>query len=280
MKIGINRRDIQLPHLVNTYLIVYIYDKTLQQDQFLPTPCEEHIVVDGAGNGGNFGSTPNQPDQVGQGNGFRCQNGIAVALEEIVQTIQSEFKIVALGKAAAGKKQSICPLPGGINSNVSGNEIEDFQIFRREKLHAPKGDFRNNDFPVCSGCVDDFQLVPDFQELEKLPVVPLDLPFLIFVQKAYVLINGCIILQNVPQPGNGFHKEVPPVVYQIPAVNYLLVPINRFFKIITVPDAGGDSGQLHILSLSVNHTAPSEQQPLVGDLPQRQDGGIAASPDG
>ena len=35
--------------------------------------------------------------------------------------------------------------------------------------------------PVAGGLVDDLQLVPDFQQLQKQPVVALDLPLLVFV---------------------------------------------------------------------------------------------------
>ena len=235
-------------------------------------------MVDGAGNGGNFGSPPNQPDQVRQCDGLRRQQSKTVSCKEIVEAIKAKVKAVALGKAAAGKVDFVGLFPRRVNGDVAGNGIKNRQVLRGMEVHTLEGDFRHDDFPVAGGLVDDLHLVPDFEKLEELFVVALNFPFLSFIDEEHIFINSLVIFQRVPQPVDGFHQKMPPVVDEIPAVYHGFVFINGIFKGVAPANAFREAGQFHILPVFIHNTAQSEQQALIHDFVKRQNDSVFAPP--
>ena len=138
---------------------------------------------------------------------------------------------------------------------------------------------RNQHLPIANGPGKNLQLVPDAQQFQKPAEISLDFPFFVFVHEVDIFVNGWVVFQEIPQPGNALNEKMPPVVHQIPAVDYLFVPIFRLFKGIAVPDSGGDAGQLHILAVFIHDTAPAKEHALSGDGPQGQHRGMFTLPD-
>ena len=259
--------------------MVVVDDEPLDDGQVLSVPAEEHVVVAGAGDGGHFLCAPDIVDHLVQAQDFRRGHQVAVALEVVVQAIGAEVKVISLGELAAGEENLLRLGPLGVHGDVPGHGVKDFQKFGRVPAHALESDFRHNHLPVGGGDADQLQLVPDVQQLEKPPVVAFDLPGFPFVQEENIFVHRIVGLQRIPQPGHGFHQEVAPVVHQISAVHHFFVPVHRVFHGIVPHNPVFNAGQGDIVPLLVHHTAPTEQNSLVGDFPQGQNGGVVSPPD-
>ena len=70
------------------------------------------------------------------------------------------------------------------------------------------------------------------------------------------------------------------MVYQIPTIDHLFVPVNRVFEVVAVPNPGWNSGQSHILAPGVHNAAASKEKPFIGNRPQGQNGGVFSVPEG
>ena len=70
-----------------------------------------------------------------------------------------------------------------------------------------------------------------------------------------------------------------PVVYQVAAIDYLLILVCRIFKGIGILDPARNGGQVHILALAVHYAALAEKQAEAGVPAQGQDGGLGPLPD-
>ena len=209
---------------------------------------------------------------------LRVENGVAVFFIEIIQRIKAEFKGLAFFELATAEIDFFRGIPIGLGNHIVRHGVEDPQQLWRVSLPHMDAQLRHNDLPVAGGLVDNFQSVPDFQQLQKQPVVALNFPLLVFIQKENVFVNGLVVFQKIPQPGHTFNEEMAPVVHQIPAVNHLFVPVFRIFYGIAALHPSGNGGKRHIVPVFVHHAALAEEQTKAPA--QGENCGAASLPEG
>lgn len=74
MKIGIDRRHPKPAHPIDAHLVIHINDKTFQNKKPLPILGKKHVMVGGAGNGGNFFGIADLIYHLGKAKPFRMEN--------------------------------------------------------------------------------------------------------------------------------------------------------------------------------------------------------------
>ena len=216
-------------------------------------------------------------DHPAQGDLFRVEDGVAVFGEEIVQGVIAAFKGQALLELAAAEVDLFRCFPAGIGDHTVRRGVKYLHKLGGVGGAHVDAQLRDDHLPVGGGPVDDLQPVPDFQQLQKFPVVALDFPLLMFVQEEDVFVNAPVVFQKIPQTGDALNEEMAPVVHQVAAVDDGFVPVFGVFEGIGVLDPAGDGGKVHIVPVAVHHAAPAEQQLIVPA--QGENGGIAALPD-
>ena len=139
---------------------------------------------------------------------------------------------------------------------------------------------RHNHFPVAGGLVDNFQPVPDFQQLQKDSVIAADFPLLVFIQKENVFVNGGVVFQKIPQPGHALDEKMAPVVHKIPAVDHFFVVVFCRFCRVASLHPSGDGGQGDIGPVFIHHAALAKEQAEAFVPAQRENGGVIQLPEG
>ena len=121
--------------------------------------------------------------------------------------------------------------------------------------------FRNQHLPIANWLGKNLQLVPDAQQFQKPAEISLDFPFFVFVHEVDEFVNGWVIFQEIPQPGNALNEKMPPVVHQISAVDYLFIPIFRIFQWVSSLYPAGNAGFRDIIALFVQNASLAEEKP-------------------
>lgn len=89
------------------------------------------------------------------------EHRVAVSLEEIVQCLAAELKVISLVEAGAGEENLAFRLPVRLRRHMGGHGVKNIQELGAVEFHAPEGDFRHDHFPIGGGYADDLYLVPD-----------------------------------------------------------------------------------------------------------------------
>ena len=171
----------QVPHPVHIGLVIVADDQPFHDLHGLRVSAKEHIVGQGAGQRGYHLRVSDVMDHPIQRHLLGIENGVAVLFIEIVQRIKAKLKGLTLFELAAAEIDFLGRVPVRLGNHMIRYGIENPQKLWRIGLAHMDAKFGDDDLPIAGGLVDDLQLVPDFQQLQKQPVVALDLPLLVFV---------------------------------------------------------------------------------------------------